>query len=282
MSAVNNYEKAYLPSRITAVRIANGYLQERIYHGSNQRIIFEHGIHVFNVAKIAENIARQTGKLNPDIAYVLGLLHDIGRIKDETVTKVPHSIEGYNYLRKIGFPDAAPICITHNFIDPDIKAEDFPTYDEKSFAFARGFLKKVRYNDYDRLIQLADLFSRGKEFSASASDWTRTNSSITSKTCLTKTRRLTCAIILTANIILMWNRLLPTRLICTNTRTNPMTVPSFLFCRRHRTSSTPANAQLFKQRILTEIIFGNLGRFRRSDMKPFALMQIISQTVSFF
>ena len=163
MSAVNNYEKAYLPSRITAVRIANGYLQERIYHGSNQRIIFEHGIHVFNVAKIAENIARQTGKLNPDIAYVLGLLHDIGRIKDETVTKVPHSIEGYNYLRKIGFPDAAPICITHNFIDPDIKAEDFPTYDEKSFAFARGFLKKVRYNDYDRLIQLADLFSRGKE-----------------------------------------------------------------------------------------------------------------------
>ena len=106
MSAVNNYEKAYLPSRITAVRIANGYLQERIYHGSNQRIIFEHGI---------------------------------------------------------GFPDAAPICITHNFIDPDIKAEDFPTYDEKSFAFARGFLKKVRYNDYDRLIQLADLFSRGKE-----------------------------------------------------------------------------------------------------------------------
>lgn len=26
-----------------------------------------------------------------------------------------------------------------------------------------GFLKKVRYNDYDRLIQLADLFSRGKE-----------------------------------------------------------------------------------------------------------------------
>ena len=163
MSAVNNYEKAYLPSRITAVRIANGYLQERIYHGSNQRIIFEHGIHVFNVAKSAENIARQTGKLNPDIAYVLGLLHDIGRIKDETVTKVPHSIEGYNYLRKIGFPDAAPICITHNFIDPDIKAEDFPTYDEKSFAFARGFLKKVRYNDYDRLIQLADLFSRGKE-----------------------------------------------------------------------------------------------------------------------
>lgn len=163
MSAVNNYEKAYLPSRITAVRIANGYLQERIYHGSNQRIIFEHGIHVFNVAKIAENIARKTGKLDPDIAYTLGLLHDIGRIKDETVTKVPHSIEGYNYLRKIGFPDVAPVCITHNFIVPDIKAEDYPTYDEKSFAFVRGFLKKVRYNDYDRLIQLADLFSRGKE-----------------------------------------------------------------------------------------------------------------------
>jgi len=163
MSANNNYEKAYLPSRKTAVRLANSYLQERIYHGSNQRIIFEHGIHVFNVAKIAENIAAKTGILNPETAYVLGLLHDVGRIKDETVTHVPHSIEGYKYLCKTGFPDAAPICITHNFIDPDIKAEDYPTYDQKSFAFARNFLQKVRYNDYDRLIQLADLFSRGKE-----------------------------------------------------------------------------------------------------------------------
>ena len=169
MSAINNYEKAYLPSRMTAVRIANGYLQERIYNGSNQRIIFEHGIHVFNVAKIAENIARKTGSLNPDTAYILGLLHDIGRIKDETVTHVPHSLEGYNYLRKIGFPDVAPICITHNFIDPDIKAEDYPTYDTKSFETARNFLQKVRYNDYDRLVQLADLFSRGKEILASAS-----------------------------------------------------------------------------------------------------------------
>jgi len=163
MSAINNYEKAYLPSRMTAVRIANGYLQERIYNGSNQRIIFEHGIHVFNVAKIAENIARKTGSLNPDTAYILGLLHDIGRIKDETVTHVPHSLEGYNYLRKIGFPDVAPICITHNFIDPDIKAEDYPTYDAKSFETARNFLQKIRYNDYDRLVQLADLFSSGKE-----------------------------------------------------------------------------------------------------------------------
>lgn len=163
MSATNNYEKAYLPDRKTAVRIANSYLQERIYHGSNQRIIFEHGVHVFNVAKIAEEIARKTQILNPETAYVLGLLHDVGRIKDETVTHVPHGIEGYHYLRKTGFPDAAPICLTHNFIDPDIKAEDFPTYDEKSFNFARNFLKKVKYNDYDRLIQLADLFSRGKE-----------------------------------------------------------------------------------------------------------------------
>ena len=163
MSSLNNYEKGYLPPRITAVRLANAYLQERVYNGSNQRIIFEHGIHVFNVAKIAENIAAQTQTLNPETAYVLGLLHDIGRIKDETVTKVPHSLEGYNYLRKIGYPDVAPICITHNFIDPNIKADDFPTYDEKSFKFAQNYLKKIKYNDYDRLIQLADLFSRGKE-----------------------------------------------------------------------------------------------------------------------
>ena len=43
-------------SRQEALKLATVYLQERIYNGSNPRIIFEHGVHVFNVAKIAEAI----------------------------------------------------------------------------------------------------------------------------------------------------------------------------------------------------------------------------------
>ena len=163
---MRTYTPVYLRviSRQDAVRLANSYLQERVRNGSNIRIIYEHGVHIYNVAKIAEAIAEQTnGALDPETAYTIGLLHDIGRIKDETVTKVPHSIEGFNYMQRIGYPELAPICITHNFIDKDIKQSDFPTYSPELFAWTKEYLSHIEYSDYDRLIQLADLFSRGKE-----------------------------------------------------------------------------------------------------------------------
>ena len=158
----NDYERKI--SRGKALELASYYLQERIHHGSNVKIIFEHAVHIFNVAKIAENIAKQTGgELDPDTAYVLGLLHDIGRIKDETVTKVPHGIEGYNYLKNNGYQAIAPICITHCFINKEFKLSDYPAYDAKLLCKVQRYLRTIEYNDYDRLIQLADLFSRGKE-----------------------------------------------------------------------------------------------------------------------
>ncbi|MBR1604818.1 MAG: HD domain-containing protein [Alphaproteobacteria bacterium] len=154
----------YSINRQTAVRLANGYLQERLHNGSRIKIIYEHGVHIYNVAKIAEAIAEHTnGLLDSETAYNIGLLHDIGRIKDETITKVPHGIEGFNYLNKIGYPELAPICITHNFIDKDIKQSDYPTYSPELFAWTKEYLSHIEYSDYDRLIQLADLFSRGKE-----------------------------------------------------------------------------------------------------------------------
>ncbi len=161
---VNDYENNRLPTKLAALRIAGEYLQTRIRNGSNPKIIYEHGVHVFNVAKIARAIARQTGgSLNPEKAYILGLLHDVGRIKDETVTKIPHGIEGFRYLTRLGYPGVAPVCLTHNFIDKDIKAGDYPTYSPKLFEQTKQFLSEIEYNDYDRLIQLGDLFSRGKE-----------------------------------------------------------------------------------------------------------------------
>lgn len=151
-------------SRQGALKLACYYLQERVRNGSHLKIIFEHAVHVFNVAKIAENIAKHSnGKLNPDTAYCLGLLHDIGRIKDETVTKVPHGIEGFNYLVEHGYPDLAPICLTHGFISKNIQKSDYPTYRPKLFKQVKEYLSDLEYNDYDRIVQLADLFSRGKQ-----------------------------------------------------------------------------------------------------------------------
>lgn len=151
-------------SRVQAKKLAYYYLQERIHNGSNIKIIFDHGKHVFNVAKIAEAIALHSkGRLDADTAYSLGLLHDIGRIKDETVTKVPHGIEGFNYLTEHGYPDLAPICLTHGFLDKNIKAEDFPTYSSEQLNTVKTYLQTREYNDYDYVIQLADLFSRGAQ-----------------------------------------------------------------------------------------------------------------------
>lgn len=151
-------------SRQDALKLACYYLQERIHNGSHLRIIFEHAVHIFNVAKIAENIARHShGELNLDTAYALGLLHDIGRIKDETITKIPHGIEGFNYLSEHGYPDLAPICLTHGFISKDVKASDYPTYNPKLLKKVKKYISALEYNDYDRIIQLADLFSRGKQ-----------------------------------------------------------------------------------------------------------------------
>ena len=151
-------------SRQEALKLACYYLQERVRNGSHLKIIFEHAVHIFNVAKISESIAKHSdGRLNPDTAYALGLLHDIGRIKDETVTKVPHGVEGFNYLAEHGYPDLAPICLTHGFISKDIKKSDYPTYRNGLFKQVKNYLADLEYNDYDRIIQLADLFSRGKE-----------------------------------------------------------------------------------------------------------------------
>lgn len=164
-NTVQRYE--HIISRTEAVKLACFYLQERLHNGSRNDIIFKHAVHIFNVAKIAEHIAKQTlsspHKLDPDTAYILGLLHDIGRIKDETKTKVPHGLEGFYFLIKAGLPELAPISLTHNFVCKQISAEDFPVYSKSQIREAEEHLSHIEYNDYDRLIQLADTFSRGDE-----------------------------------------------------------------------------------------------------------------------
>ena len=158
----NNYENQI--TRAQAKQLAGYYLQQRIYHGSNPRIIFEHGVHIHNVAKITEAIAKNTdGILNPDTAYVLGLIHDIGRIKDETVTGIPHCVEGYRYLNEVGFQGVAPISITHCFRNKNFQTSDYPTYCPKLLGKVKEYLDTIEYNDYDRIVQIADMFSRGKE-----------------------------------------------------------------------------------------------------------------------
>ena len=111
--------------------------------------------HSIYTAKAAHLIAGQLPDLDPTTAYILGILHDIGR--REGVTDMRHTLDGYTCLMASGFDDAARICLTHSFPIKYIHAGSgkWDCSDEE-LQFIEKFLAEVEYNEYDRLIQLCD------------------------------------------------------------------------------------------------------------------------------
>ena len=111
--------------------------------------------HSLNVAEAARAIADHHPALDPDRAYILGCLHDIGRRFG--VTEMRHVLDGYRFLQAEGYTAAARICLTHSFVIPDTdsvagrwdcSAEDL--------AFVQRTISALELDDYDRLIQLCD------------------------------------------------------------------------------------------------------------------------------
>jgi hypothetical protein len=111
--------------------------------------------HSYNVAKAAKSIAIQCPDLDSTIAYILGLLHDIGRYEGRV--QMHHSVSGYDFLISRGYDDAARIALTHSFILPDIKCyAGKADCTDAELTFVQGYLNNTTYNDYDKLIQLCD------------------------------------------------------------------------------------------------------------------------------
>lgn len=111
--------------------------------------------HSRTAAFCARAIAEYCDDLNADIAYVFGLLHDIGRRFG--VTDMKHIIDGYRFMKSLGYKDCARICLTHSFPYKDIlsyNGQNDCTAEETEFITA--YLKRADYDDYDRLIQLCD------------------------------------------------------------------------------------------------------------------------------
>ena len=112
------------------------------------------GDHSRVAALCAERIARASG-MNAEKAYVLGLLHDIGR--KFGVYHIPHVYNGYHYMMELGYGEVARACLTHSFSTPD-----FRTYigkfdlEEEKLLEMKELLAGMVYDDYDRLIQLCD------------------------------------------------------------------------------------------------------------------------------
>lgn len=110
--------------------------------------------HVLNVANAAKIIAENAG-MDGEKAYVLGLLHDIGRRTG--IAQVRHIIDGYDYAMSKGWDEVARICLTHSFpvkdVDADIGKKDITP---EQYVFIKQYINEIEYNDYDKLIILCD------------------------------------------------------------------------------------------------------------------------------
>lgn len=113
--------------------------------------------HSLSAAENARLIGQKAG-MDGEKAYVMGLLHDIGR--REGVTAIRHIFDGYDYMMSLDQPEIARICLTHSFPERDIRTY-FGAYDcsEEQLEFLRGVVENKAYDDYDRLIQLCDAIS---------------------------------------------------------------------------------------------------------------------------
>lgn len=135
-----------LPNRDQALNILNEAYERNTGPWREHSII---------VAKCAYEISRHCDGMDAEKAYILGLLHDIGR--REGVTNLAHVIDGYHYLMTLGYDEAARICITHSFAIKDINTcignMDVSYADLKEIC---DLIDGYEYDDYDTLIQLCD------------------------------------------------------------------------------------------------------------------------------
>lgn len=119
--------------------------------------------HCCLVACCAEMIASRLEHIDGHKAYILGLLHDYGKMmRDAENTKYFHGLTGYNEMIRLGYDEVARICLTHTFPDKNFKYTEY-TYPE--MRKTKKLLAQIDYDDYDRLIQLCDLLVVGMGFS---------------------------------------------------------------------------------------------------------------------
>jgi len=113
------------------------------------------GNHSRTAAHCAEKIALYSG-LDPEKAYILGLLHDIGRKFGKR--HLGHVSDGYSYMMSLGYDEVAKICLTHSFKNGNSLKGYVGHIDttEEETKLILDNLRKVEFDDYDLLIQLCD------------------------------------------------------------------------------------------------------------------------------
>lgn len=110
--------------------------------------------HSENVGIAAKNIAHCIPELDEEKAYIIGLLHDIGRRVG--IVNIPtHVYEGYKYCVKKNWDEVARICMTHSYVfmkdEFNYEPQTLEEQEIKKYILGCG-----EADDYDKLIQMCD------------------------------------------------------------------------------------------------------------------------------
>ena len=109
--------------------------------------------HSLNVGIAAKNIAHLVPALDENKAYIVGILHDIGRRVG--IVNIPrHVYEGYLYCMEKGWEEAARVCMTHSYVLMQEAFDYEPS--QKEQIEIKKYIMGCTADDYDRLIQLCD------------------------------------------------------------------------------------------------------------------------------
>lgn len=109
--------------------------------------------HSLNVGIAARNIAEKISGMDAEKAYIVGVLHDIGRRVG--IVNIPkHVYEGYKFCMEKGWNEVAKVCMTHSYVLMQEEFQYEPTTEEE--IAIKEFIMSCEADDYDRLIQLCD------------------------------------------------------------------------------------------------------------------------------
>ena len=109
--------------------------------------------HSENVGIAARNIAQKVPGMDTERAYIVGLLHDIGRRVG--VVNIPkHVYEGYLFCKEKGWEAVAQVCMTHSYPLMEKEFAYEPTTIEEQEI--KKYILNYQCDDYDLLIQLCD------------------------------------------------------------------------------------------------------------------------------
>lgn len=127
----------------------------------------EHCICVGDTAGIiATSLVNKGYNVDIDKVVALGYIHGIGKKFNEHGGVFPHAINGYNYIKKLGYDEQyASICIKHSFLNNDIDCisnnRDETDKSNPYYNFVKEYIKN-EYSIEEKIINLCDLMCTTK------------------------------------------------------------------------------------------------------------------------